>query len=152
MKTRMRFATVAALLVLTIMSSSSQSWADQQTRLRARKNKVVNGIEAELRGDYRENNAPIRLNSELEQINIPAGTPVAFCLVQDGVSTLLGVGRVVLIGGVQVASVELEASDGDVVPKVSAGDVLQARQRSVAPFNPKPGCGAALLVSAPFQK
>ncbi len=151
MKTRMRFATVAALLVLTIMSSAGQSWAEQ-TRLRARKNKVVNGIEAELRGDYRENNAPIRLNSELEQINIPAGTRVAFCLVQDGVRTLLGVGRVVLIGGVPVASVELTASDGDVVPKVNPGDVLQARQRSVAPFNPNPGCGAALLVSAAFQK
>ena len=97
MKTKMRFATVAALLVLTIMSSASQSWAEQ-TRLRARKNKVVNGIEAELRGDYRENNAPIRLNSDLEQINIPAGTPVAFCLVQNGVSTLLGVGKVALVG------------------------------------------------------
>ena len=151
MNTKMRFATVAALLVLTIMSSASQSWAEQ-TRLRARKNKVVNGIEAELRGDYRENNAPIRLNSDLEQINIPAGTPVAFCLVQNGVSTLLGVGKVALVGGVPVASVELTASDGDVVPSVNPGDVLQARQRSVAPFNPHPGCGAALLVSAAFQK
>jgi hypothetical protein len=151
MKTRTRFATVVALLVLAIMSSATQSLAE--TRLRARRNKVVNGIEAELRGDYRENNnSPIRLNADLEQINIPVGTPVAFCLLQNGVNTLVGVGKIALVGGVRVASVDLTASDGDIVPQVNPGDVLQARQRAVAPFNPKPGCGTALLVFAPFQQ
>ena len=71
------------------------TWA-QQTRLSARKNKVINGIEAQLRGDYREKSSPSRLNSELEDINIPVGTKVAFCLVQDGVKTLVGVGQVAM--------------------------------------------------------
>lgn len=142
---------VAALLALAVMSSASQSWA-QQVRLSARTKKIINGVETQLRGDYRENTSPVRLNSDLENINIPVGTPVAFCVLQNGVKTLLGVGKVALVGGVPVASVDLAATDGDVIPNVNAGDVLQARQRTVAPFNPNPGCGAALLVSAAFQK
>ena len=150
MKTRMRFATVAALLVLTVMSSASQMWA-QQVRLSARRNKIINGIEAQLRGDYRENTNPIRFNADLENINIPVGIPVAFCIFQNGVNTLVGLGKIALVGGIPVATVDLAVSDGDTVPNVNAGDVLQARQRTVAPFNPNPGCAAPLLSAAAFQ-
>ncbi|MBZ5681081.1 MAG: hypothetical protein LAO24_13345 [Acidobacteriia bacterium] len=150
MNFKMRFATVAAVLVLTVMGSASEMWA-QQVRLTACKNRVINGIEAQLRGDYRERTSPVRLNADLENINIPVGTPVAFCLLQNGVKTLIGVGKVAMIGGVPVATVDLAATDGDFVPNVNAGDVLQARQRNVAPFNPNPGCGAAMLISAAFQ-
>ena len=151
MKSRMRFAVVVALSLLAVMASASQVWA-QEVRLSARRNKVINGIEAQLRGDYREDTRPTRLNSQLENINLPVGTPIAFCVLQNGVSTLLGVGKVALVGGIRVASVELEAKDGDIVPNVNAGDVLHARQRTTAPFNPKPGCGSALLIFAPFQQ
>jgi hypothetical protein len=116
-----------------------------------RRNKVINGIEAELRGSYRARTSPIQLNSELDNINIPVGTPVAFCLLQNGVKTLLGVGQITLVGGTPTAVVELSANDGDVVPTVSAGDVLQARQRLVAPFNRNSTCGTAMLVAAAFQ-
>jgi hypothetical protein len=150
MKTRMRFATVAALLALALMGSASQMSA-QQVRLTARRNKVINGIEAQLRGDYRENTTPTRLNADVENINIPVGTPVAFCLLQNGVKTLVGVGKVALVGGIPVATVDLAVTDGDPVPNVNAGDVLQTRQRTVAPFNPNPGCAAPLLISAAFQ-
>jgi len=71
--------------------------------------------------------------------------------VQNGVKSKIGVARVRVIGGVQVAEVELEANDGDVVPNVSAGDILQARQSKQAPFLANPGCGAPLLVSAAFR-
>jgi hypothetical protein len=125
-------------------------WA-QQVRLSARKNKIINGIEAELRGDYREKGSPIRLKAELDNINIPVGTPVAFCMLQNGVKTKVGVGNVALIGGIPVAEIELSANDGDAVPKVSAGDVLQARQRKAPPFKTSPTCGTGLLVSAAFQ-
>lgn len=151
MKTRMRFATVAMLLALAVVGTASQVWA-QQVRLSARKNKVINGIEAQLRGDYRENTNPTRLNGDLENINIPVGTPVAFCLLQNGVKTLVGVGKIALVGGIPVATVDLAVTDGDTVPNVNAGDVLQTRQRTVAPFNPTPGCGAPLLISAAFQQ
>jgi len=147
---KIRLAGVAAALVLAIMASGSAAWA-QQTRLSARKNKIINGIEAQLRGDYRARANPIRLNADLENINVPVGTKVAFCLLQDGVKSLVGVGRVAMVGGIPTASVELAANDGDTVPTVSAGDVLQARQRKTAPFNANPTCGTALLVSAAFQ-
>lgn len=150
MNTKSRFAIVAAILVMAIMASASQAWA-QQVRLSARKNKVINGIEAELRGDYREKTNPIRLNAELDNINIPVGTPVAFCVLQNGVATQIGVGKVALVGGIPVAEIELSASDGDAVPNLNAGDVLQARQRKLAPFKTSPTCGTALLLSAAFQ-
>ena len=146
---KVRLASLAVLLVVAIMGSTTAAWA--QTRLSARKNKVINGIEAQLRGDYRANPNPIRLNAELENINIPVGTKVAFCLLQNGVKSLIGVGQVTLVGGIPTASVELATADGDTVPNVSAGDVLQARQRKLAPFKSSPTCGTALLVSAAFQ-
>lgn len=153
MNTRIQFASLAALLIVAMMASSSQMWAQQakQVRLRARQNKAINGVEAELRGDYRENSAPVRLNAELENINIPPGTPVAFCLLQNGVKTKIGVDQVAIVVGRPTASIELEANDGDTVPQVNTGDVLQAHQSKKAPFKTNPGCGSPLLVSAAFQ-
>ena len=149
-KMRIRFASLAALVIMGVVCSASPLLA-QQVRLRARQNKVINGIEAELRGDFRAAANPIRLNAELDNINLPVGTPVAFCLLQNGVRTKIGIGRVAMIAGVQVAEVELTASDGDAVPSVSSGDVLQARQPKQAPFKQTPTCTAPLLVSADFR-
>jgi hypothetical protein len=131
--------------------TDSQPDAKAQTRLTARVNTVINGIRSELRGDYRAAASPIRLNAELEQLNLPIGTPVAFCLLQGGVKHLAGVGRVHLKAGVRVAEIQLEATDGDRVPVVKAGDRLQAHQKKVAPFNTPATCGSPLLTSAAFQ-
>jgi hypothetical protein len=139
-----------ALITLALMVSVNAAWA-QQTRLRARENKVINGLEAELRGDFRSNGSPIRLNAELENINLPVGTKVAFCLLQNGTKSLIGIGQVHLEAGRPTAEIELEANDGDRVPVVTAGDVLQARQKKAAPFSSNPGCGTALLISASFR-
>jgi hypothetical protein len=147
---RMRFASLAAMVIMGVVCSASPMFG-QQVRLRARQNKVINGIEAELRGDFRAAANPIRLNAELDNINIPLGTKIAFCLVQNGAKKKIGVGRVKVVGGVQVAEVELSANDGAAVPSVSAGDILQARQSAVAPFRSSPGCGAPLLVAASFR-
>jgi len=151
MNTKIRFASLAAVLAVAVMGSASQMWA-QQVRLSARKNKVIIGIEAQLRGDYRERaNIPVRLNSALENINIPVGKKVAFCLLQNGAKTLVGVGQVAMVAGVPVVSVELAATDGDTVPNVNAGDVLQARQTKRAPYKTRPSCGSPLLVFAASQ-
>jgi len=58
---------------------------------------------------------------------------------------------VVLLAGIRTAKIELEATDGDRVPVVMAGDRLQARQKKIAPFNLPPTCGSPLLVSAQFH-
>ena len=147
---KIRFASLAALVIMGVVCSASPLWG-QEVRLRARQNKVINGFEAELRGDFRAAANPVRLNAELERINIPVGTRVAFCLVQNGVKSKIGVARVRVIGGVHVAEVELTANDGDAVPNVSAGDILQARQSKTAPFKTSPTCGSPLLVAAAFR-
>jgi hypothetical protein len=147
---RIRFASLAALVIMGVVCSASPLWG-QEVRLRARQNKVINGFEAELRGDFRAAANPVRLNAELERINIPVGTRIAFCLVQNGVKSKIGVARVRVIGGVHVAEVELTANDGDAVPNVSAGDILQARQSKTAPFKTSPTCGSPLLVAAAFR-
>lgn len=147
---KMRLAGMGAALVLAITSFVGTASA-QEIRLAARKNKVINGVEAQLRGDYRDRGTSQRLNSELENINIPVGTKVAFCLLKDGVKSLVGVGTVTMVAGIPTAFVELNTNDGQVVPSVSAGDVLQARQRKIAPFRASPTCGTALLVSAAFR-
>ena len=120
-------------------------------QLTARTTTVINGIRAELRGDYRAAASPIRLNSQLENLNLPIGTPVAFCLLQGTVKHMVGIGKVAIIGGVRTAKVELATSDGQHVPVVKAGDRLQARQTKVAPFNRPPSCASPLLTSAAFQ-
>jgi hypothetical protein len=153
MKTKSRFAGMAMILAMAVMGTTSQMVADQGLRLNARQNKQINGFEAELRGDYREKNgSPDRLNSELEKINLPTGVPVAFCLVQGGTSSLLGVDSVARVGGVPRAEFELEGHDGDTVPKVSVGDILEAHQTSAKPFLRAPNSSSPVLMSAPFTK
>ena len=149
---RKHLIAITVLLALTVLGSS-QLWA-QSLELGVHQNKIINGLQAELRGDYQENNGvPNRLTAELDHIKIPVGTPVAFCL-QDSVTlvkTKLGVGKVRMLAGVPTASVELRTNDGQFVPKVTAGDKLQARQSAVAPFKTSPTCGSPLLISGKFQ-
>jgi len=154
MKSKIRFAGLAMMSVMAVLGSTIVLRADQQQQLelRARQNKQINGFEAELRGDYRERPGRDRLNAELEKINLPAGTPVAFCLVHGGASSVIGVADVVKVGGVLHAQIELEGEEGASVPTVKAGDLLQAHQRTTAPFNENPTCGSPQLLSAPFQK
>ena len=98
MKSKMSLLNIGAVLALLIATSVSSAWA-QQVRIEARKNKVINGVEAELRGDYREKAGSSRLNAELENINVPVGTKVAFCMLQSGAKTLIGVGHAAIVGG-----------------------------------------------------
>ena len=158
-----KFATFVLGLAMMLTSSGSL-WAQAEEddtslmqpdattiRLTARSTAIINGIRAELRGDYRATGAPIRLNAQLENVNLRIGTPVAFCVLHNGVQHLAGRGRVALVAGILTAKIELEATDGDRVPLVMAGDKLQARQKKIAPFNLPPTCSSPLLVSAQFH-
>lgn len=147
---KVRYVVLATLFAIAVMSLSTMASA-QQGRLKVRKNKVINGVEAQLRGDYRESASPTSLSAELEDINIPVGTKVAFCLLRNGATSLVGVGQVAVVGGIRTASVELKANDGDMVPNVDAGNALQARQRTSAPFNANPTCTSPLMVTGAFQ-
>ena len=161
--TAMKVATLVFVMAMTL-AGSGRLWAqetedstgffspDASIRLSARSSAIINGIRAELRGDYRADGAtPVRLNAQLENINLPIGTPVAFCLLQSGVKKLAGRGKVVLVAGIRTAKIDLAVNDGDHVPVVKAGDTLQARQTKIAPFNLPPTCGSPLLIAAKFQ-
>ena len=50
-----------------------------------------------------------------------------------------------------MATIDLAVTDGDTVPNVNAGDVLEAHQSAVAPFRAHPGCGAPGLLAAAFR-
>jgi hypothetical protein len=154
MNNKLRFASLAILSVMAVLGTTRLLHADnqQQLELKARQNRQINGFETELRGDYRERVGRDRLNAELEKINLPVRTPIAFCLVHAGIQSPIGIANVLKAGGIFEAEIELESQDGDTVPTVKAGDLLQAHQRATAPFNPNPTCGETLLLSAPFRK
>jgi hypothetical protein len=148
MNTKMRFAGLAVILAMAVSMV-----ADQGLRLSARQNKQINGFQAELRGDYREKNgSPDRLNSEIDKINLPSGVPVAFCLVQSGTASLIGMGKVARTGGVPSVEVELSGNDGDTIPKVAVGDFLEAHQQPAKPFLRNPTCTSPVLMTATFTK
>jgi hypothetical protein len=151
-------ATILTLVVLIIAGSavlvSRMSAEDNgELRFRARGEAAINGIEAELRGDFRVASSPFRerLSAELQNINIPLGTAVAFCLVRSTGITRVRVARVKLQAGIKVAEFDLDTNSGNVVPTVQTGDRIQTRQSRTAPFNSAPTCGSPLLVSATFR-
>lgn len=160
----MKFATLVFVTAM-MLAGSGRLWAQASedstgtftlsgtsVRLSARSSAIINGIRAELRGDYRaDGTTPVRLNAQLENVNLPIGTPVAFCILQDGVKKLAGRGRVALVAGIRTAKIDLSVNDGEHVPFVKAGDTLQARQTKIAPFNLPPTCGSPLLIAAKFQ-
>ena len=162
--TAMKLATFVFVMAM-MLAGSGRLWAQEtedstasfspdstSVRLSARNSAIINGIRAELRGDYRANGTtPVRLNAQLENVNLPIGTPVAFCILQDGVKKLAGRGKVALVAGIRTAKIDLAVTDGDHVPFVKAGDTLQARQTKIAPFNLPPTCGSPLLIGAKFQ-
>src|SRR5262245_11923705 len=61
--------------------------AGGEVRLRARGEAIISGIEAELRGTFERRPERTRLDGELENINLPLGSAISFCLVQ-GSNTL----------------------------------------------------------------
>lgn len=166
---RMTLMMLAALLGLAVLitgaaTSFAQSGSDDSIsalsgsgsgdiRLRARGQAAINGIETELRGDFRAQSSPFRqqLSAELENIHLPIGTPVAFCLVRSSGTLRLHRSKVHLESGIKVAELDLDTNDGNTVPDVHVGDRIETHQARMAPFNPTPTCGSPLLVSAKFQ-
>jgi hypothetical protein len=141
-KTRVVVLTIIAIGLPTLTYLSPVAFGKPgEVRLRARGEHVINGIEAELRGDFRNLLTRLRLQGELENINLPLGTHITFC-VQPG-NMRLAVAKVELEEQQKVAEFELDTNDGDTFPNVVAGDVLQARQGTT--------CAAPLLVSATFK-
>jgi hypothetical protein len=138
-------------------SGTDERDPDQGVRLRARAQRVIKGIEAELRGDFRRQNGGNDdqgrrkdLHGELENINLPRGTEISFCLATSSGSIPLAAVKVGHNDDEQrSAEFELESQNGDSVPNVAAGDKLEARKGA---SSGKADCGAPLLISASFHR
>jgi len=125
-------------------SAGANSGGSNEIRLRAQGLAAINGIEAQLQGDFRSSAARQRLSGELKNINLDLGTDISFCLDSGGVTSLQATAPVQAVAGVNIAAFELDTNYWVVVPAVVAGDVLEAHQGTG-------DCSAPLLISAKFQ-
>ena len=118
-----------------------------QVELKARADAVVNGVQVELRGQFDREPERTRLESELDDINLPVGSAVSFCVVQ-GISTLpLAVGIIQGEGDQRKAVFEIRSDHGQNPPNVQVGNVLQARDGANGNMA---DCTRPLLLAATF--
>jgi hypothetical protein len=116
--------------------------------LRARGSEVVNDVVAELNGEFRADGSRQRLEAKVENIALPLGTPISFCLVSGTRTTPVATGKVKLEGQLKVAEFGLDTNDDDVVPQVASGDKMEARKGISAGAA---DCSKPLLISVTFQ-
>ncbi|HMF91199.1 MAG TPA: hypothetical protein VKL40_11180 [Candidatus Angelobacter sp.] len=120
-----------------------------EIELQARAQALINGMEAELDGQFRVEAEGQRLRGELDKLNLAIGTPVSFCLRKSSGTVALAAPVVMQSSGDELAQFELNTENGQTVPTVVAGDTLEARQGANA--SGTADCGKPLLVSAVFQ-
>jgi hypothetical protein len=124
-----------------------------QTQLQAKAQAMVNGMQAEMDGEFQVEMEGKNLKAELDNANLATGTSISFCLVTPSGSMPLAAPQIVsqmgMNTGEDVAEFELNSAMGQAVPNVVAGNKLEARQGAMA--SGMADCGAPLLVSATFQ-
>jgi hypothetical protein len=130
-------------------ATAEPSQATTTKLLNARGESVVSGVEAELTSTFRaRSNGRRQLNGELENINLPVGTKISFCLTTTTQAVPLAVRSIKLIAGKKVAEFEFDTENGQAVPNVNGGYKLRARFGS---NGTKPMCNAPLLVSGTYR-
>jgi hypothetical protein len=117
-------------------------------RLRAKGSEVVNDVVAELNSDFIVDGSRQRLQAQLENIALPLGSPISFCLVSGTVTTPVAIGKVKLEGQLKVAEFGLDTNNGDTVPNVASGDKIEAHKGVSAGAA---DCSKPLLVSVAFH-
>jgi len=98
-----------------------------QFELSARADAEANGVQVELRGKFDREPEHTTLDGELDDMNLPVGSAVSFCLVQGGMTIPVAVGIIQGEGGDRKAEFELRSDRGGNPPNVQAGSVFQAR-------------------------
>jgi hypothetical protein len=120
--------------------------AANQVELKARADAVVNGAQIELRGQFEREPEETKLEGELDDMNLPVGSAVSFCLVQ-GISTIpLAVG-IIQEEDERKAEFELRSDEGQNPPNVQVGNILQARDGANGNMA---DCTRPLLLAATF--
>jgi hypothetical protein len=97
--------------------------------LGARGQAATSGVEIDVTGSFEGGPIRMHLDGELNDINMPMGSAVSFCLVQiQRSSTIpLAVGTILMHDQGRAAEFHIRTENGQSPPTVQAGDVLQAR-------------------------
>ena len=118
----------AALLTISLANVVRADHGDNngqnnQTRLRARlTGPAISGKTPEGQADFRsDDKGRTRLNVEVEDVNLPAGTMLTVSLTHGGTTASIGSIKLSALGA---GELELNSQDGDVVPAVQTGDTI----------------------------
>jgi hypothetical protein len=83
---------------------------------------AIQGKKPEGNADFRnDSNIRTRLNVEVENINLPAGTILTVAVVHSGVSMTVGT---IKLGSTGESELELNFQNGAVVPTIASGDMV----------------------------
>jgi hypothetical protein len=136
------------ILALPILSTGCGSAMDPagEIELQAKAEANINGVQAELRGQFRIEAEGTRLTGELDNSNFPANTAISFCLMKPTMTIPLAAPET---NGLGVAQFEVNTQNAQTVPRVNVGDKIEARQGATA--SGAADCSALLLASATFQ-
>jgi hypothetical protein len=144
MRTLPVFALAGGVSILGACSGSDPMSMNQM-ELQAKAQASINGMQAELNGQFRSEAEGQRLTGEVDNLNLAAGTNVSFCLAQGSGSKPLAVSQI----NMSMVQFTLNTQSGQMVSKVNVGDTLEARQGATG--SGMADCSAMLLVSASFQ-
>jgi hypothetical protein len=109
-------------LVYPVMADHGGTSQPSQTRLRTNlTGAAIQGRTPEGHAEFRSENSRIRLDVEVENVNLPAGT-VLTVTIQHG-ATSSSVGTITLSANGE-SELELESDHGAVLPAIMQGDIV----------------------------
>lgn len=125
------------MLALAALATASVAVAgNSETRLKTRlAGPAIDGLVPSGAAEFRARGSAKRFTTQVEDVNLDAGTPLQVCVN----STLLGT---IILGGppVRGGDLNLDTRDGDTVPAMTAGD-------SVSVWSGSAGCSGTLILS-----
>jgi hypothetical protein len=98
-----------------------------ELQLTAHGQMAISGVQAQLSGTFEQHPDRMRLDGQLEDMNMPVGSAVSFCLMHGGQTIPLAVGVIQPQDQGREAEFHISTDQGQNPPSVQAGDVLQAR-------------------------
>src|SRR6266568_4222684 len=131
MKTTLRTVLTLAIAAFLVGGTASMRAEDghknnsqtSQVRLRTTlAGAAIQGKKPEGNADFRSDSTNrTRLNVEVENVNLPAGTVLTVAIVHAGVSTTVGT---ITLSSIGESELELDSQNGASVPAIVSGDMV----------------------------
>lgn len=116
-----------SLALVAILGLGAALSAATETRLRTRlAGPRIEGMTPSGSADFRGGAGRARLNVQVEDVNLPAGTEVNVFLISDSVAKKLGT-ITISAAPTRGGELELNTQDGEVVPAAEKGDMIVVR-------------------------